>query len=53
LSYGRIKPELNIMDASQEKIIEALKKIPFFMEFTDGDLSLSASAFCRELISLL
>jgi CRP-like cAMP-binding protein len=28
------------MDASQEKIIEVLKKIPFFREFTDEDLSL-------------
>jgi CRP-like cAMP-binding protein len=25
---------------SQEKIIEVLKKIPFFREFTDGELSL-------------
>jgi hypothetical protein len=41
------------MDASQEKIIEVLKKIPFFREFTDEDLSLSASALRRELISLL
>lgn len=27
-------------NASQEKIIEVLKKIPFFKEFTDGELSL-------------
>lgn len=27
-------------DAGQDKIIEVLKKIPFFGEFTDGDLSL-------------
>jgi hypothetical protein len=27
-------------NVSHEKIIEALKKIPFFREFTDEDLSL-------------